>query len=214
MRHLVLLALLAAAPALTAPALAAPAAPADARAPRRPAVQPISLDAASSDVDYRTNKVVFRDVVITQGDIRLSAQRAEATGLNFEDSRWVFEGAVRIDVEKRGSLRSDNAVVDFRKNRVDKATITGTPAQFEQRRTDPPQTARGRAALIEYDVSSGTVKLSDDAWLTDGRNEISGPQLLYSIREERVQAAGRDGEKPGSQDRVRITIVPRESRTP
>ena len=74
----------------------------------------------------------------------------------------------------------------------------------------------GRAALIEYDVSAGTVKLSDDAWLTDGRNEISGPRLVYSIRDERVQAAGREGEKPGAQDRVRITIVPREGegRTP
>lgn len=202
MRHLLLLALLASATALAAPAQ-------ESRA-RRGTTQPINLDAASSDVDYRTNKVVFRDVVIRQGDIKLSAQRAEATGLNFEDSRWTFEGTVRIDVEKRGSLRSDNAVVDFRNNRLDKATITGSPAEFEQRRTDPPLTARGRAALIEYDVAGGTVRLSEDAWLTDGRNEISGPLLVYSIREERVQAAGRDGGKTGPQDRVRITIVPRE----
>lgn len=199
-----MLALLASAAALAAPAP-------EGRAPRRASPQPISLDAASSDVDYRTNRVVFRDVVITQGDIRLSAERAEATGLDFENSRWSFEGAVRIDVEKRGSLRSDTAIVDFRNNRVDKATIRGSPAQFEQRRVDPPQTARGRAALIEYDVSAGTVRLSEDAWLTDGRNEISGPRLVYSIREERVQAAGRPGDKPaGPQDRVRITIVPRE----
>ncbi len=36
----------------------------------------VTLDAASSDVDYRSNMVVFRDIVITQGAVRVAAQQA------------------------------------------------------------------------------------------------------------------------------------------
>lgn len=168
--------------------------------------QAIRLDAASTDVDYRTNKVLFRDIVISQGDITVEADRAEATGLDFENSRWTFTGNVQIQAEERGSLRSERATVEFRDNQMATASITGSPAVFEQRRADSDQMARGRAGTIEYRVSEGTVRLSDSAWLTDGRNEISGPLLVYNIREQRVQAATQAGEK----ERVRITILPRQ----
>jgi len=41
--------------------------------PAAAAAGPVSLEAASSDVDYKSNMVVFRDIVITQGSIRVSA---------------------------------------------------------------------------------------------------------------------------------------------
>src|SRR5262249_30592436 len=94
-----------------------------------------------------------------------------------------------IDAEPRGSLRADQAVVEFRDNRIARATANGKPAQFEQPRADSQQMARGHANEIVYDVTEGTVRLSEDAWLTDGINEISGPLLVYNIRAQRVQAA-------------------------
>jgi len=166
---------------------------------------PINVEAASSDVDYRSSTVVFRDVVITQGGTRVAADAARATGLNFENATWNFSGNVRISVEG-GTLRSREAVVNFSANRIARATITGEPAEFEQLRTASGEMARGRAGLIEYDVPSGTVTLSKEAWLTDGRNEISGQELVYNVREQRVQAQTR----PGDTNRVRITIRPRE----
>lgn len=166
--------------------------------------QAVSLDAASSDVDYRTNTVNFRDVVIRQGTTRVAADAARATGLDFENATWTFSGNVRISVDG-GALRSSEALVTFDRNRITRATITGTPAEFEQRRADSAEVARGRAGRIEYDVAAGTVTLSDEAWLTDGRNEISGRELVYSVREQRVQAQTR----PGDSGRVRITIRPR-----
>lgn len=171
--------------------------------------QPIELEAASSDVDYKANRVRFRDVVISQGATTVQAERAEATGLDFEDSRWAFEGDVRIRVEPQGALRSSRAIVEFRNNRIERALITGTPAEFEQQR--PDVTARGRAGSIEYVFADGTVRLSEDAWLTDGRNEITGPVLVYNILQQRVQAAS----EPGGNERVRITINPgKDNREP
>jgi len=170
--------------------------------------QPIEVVAASTDVDYKTNTVLFSDVVISQGPTRVQAERAHATGLNFANSRWTFEGKVRIDVEQRGNLRSDQAVVDFHDNRISRATITGKPAEFEQKRAESEQVARGHANEIVYDLSDGTVRLSEDAWLSDGQNEISGPLLVYNIRAQRVQA-----NSPGTDQRVHIIITPNSSPT-
>ena len=58
----------------------------------QPGQQPITVDAASSEVDYRTNTVVFSEVVISQGATRVRADHAHATGLNFANSRWTFDG--------------------------------------------------------------------------------------------------------------------------
>jgi lipopolysaccharide transport protein LptA len=171
---------------------------------------PISLDAASSDVDYRSNRVRFKDVTITQGDTTVQAERAEATGLDFADSKWEFEGQVRISVPQQGELRSERAVVEFKANRIERATIKGQPAEFEQQRVDSDLMARGRAGAIEYEVEKGTVRLTEEAWLTDGRNEITGPVLVYDIHAQRVQAAT----EPGGKERVRITINPTTGETP
>ena len=192
--------------AAVAQATAAPAATPPAVAPlTQPSRQlPVTVDAASSEVDYRTNTVVFTQVVISQGAMRVQADHAHASGLNFANSRWTFEGHVRIDAEPRGSLRADQAVVEFRDNRIARATANGKPAQFEQPRTDSDQMARGHADEIIYDVNEGTVRLSDDAWLTDGTNEISGPLLVYNIRAQRVQAAA----PSGTDQRVHIVIQP------
>jgi lipopolysaccharide transport protein LptA len=165
---------------------------------------PITVDAASSDVDYKTHTYTFEKVVISQGALRVQADHARATGLDFANSHWTFDGHVRIDAEPRGNLRSDQAVVEFRDNRIARATVTGKPAEFEQPRADSQQLARGHADEIVYDVSDGTVRLSNDAWLSDGQNEISGPLLVYNIRAQRVQA----GASAGTDERVHITIAP------
>jgi lipopolysaccharide transport protein LptA len=165
------------------------------------------VDAASSEVDYRTNTVVFSQVVISQGQMRVQADHAHASGLNFANSRWTFEGHVRIDAEPRGSLRADQAVVEFRDNRIVRATASGKPAEFEQPRPDSPQIARGHANEIVYDVNEGTVRLSENAWLSDGTNEISGPLLVYNIRAQRVQAATQSG----TDQRVHIVIQPQSA---
>jgi lipopolysaccharide transport protein LptA len=173
---------------------------------------PVSLDAASSEIDARTNALVFRNVIISQGNMRVQAEHAHATGLNFANSRWDFEGNVRIDAEQHGNLRSDQAVVEFRDNHIARATISGKPAEFEQKRAND-QIARGHADEILYDLNDGTVKLTDDAWLSDGQNEISGPLLVYSIREQHIQAVAAPNAVAGGDQRVHINIAPHTAPT-
>jgi lipopolysaccharide transport protein LptA len=163
---------------------------------------PIKVDAASSEVDYKTNTLVFKDVTISQGTTKVQADRAHATGLEFANSKWSFDGNVRITAEPRGNLRSDTAVVEFRDNHIARATITGKPAQFEQKRPDTGQIAQGRANQIVYDMDAGTVVLSDDAWLSNAGKEISAPVLTYNVKEQNVQAIT----QPGTDQRIHITI--------
>jgi len=163
---------------------------------------PISVEADSSDFDYKNGVLVFTRVRITQGDARVEADRATATGLEFENSRWRFEGSVRIRAEG-GSLASDSATVRFVNNVIQSAEVTGSPATFAQERGE--QRAEGRAERIDYDLGTGRVRLAGGAWLSDGSNEITGSTLVYSMREERVVAeAGEQGGQP-----VRITINPK-----
>jgi lipopolysaccharide transport protein LptA len=162
--------------------------------------KPITLDAASSDFNYRDNVLVFRKVRISQGALSVEAAEATATGLNFQSSQWSFRGDVHIHLPD-GSLESQAATVTFRGNEIVHALITGNPATFEQHRSNPDQLARGRAGTIEYDIARGSVRLSDQAWLSDGRNEITGQTLVYNIRDQRILA------NPNEQDHQGVSII-------
>lgn len=163
---------------------------------------PISVEAESSDFDYKNGVLVFKQVRITQGDARVEAERATATGLEFKDSRWHLEGKVRISAED-GSLASDAATVQFVDNEISRAEVTGSPATFSQQRGD--QHAEGRAEQIDYDLADGRVRLSGNAWLSDGSNEMTASTLVYSMKEQRVVAeASEQGGQP-----VHLTINPK-----
>jgi lipopolysaccharide transport protein LptA len=164
---------------------------------------PIKLEAASSDFDYRNNSLLFKRVTITQGGLVVTAQQASATGLEFENSEWRLEGDVRITVPG-GHLASSEARVLFRNNAIVRASIKGTPAAFEQRLREGDQVARGEAGAIDYNVQESTVRLTGDAWLSDGQNEIRGNTLVYDVGRERVQANPDEKDPAG----VRITINP------
>lgn len=164
---------------------------------------PINLEAASSDFDYKNNSLLFRRITITQGGLVVTAQQASATGLEFENAEWRLEGDVKITVPG-GQLTSSEARVLFRNNAIVRASIKGVPAAFEQRLRDSQQVARGQASTIDYVVQESTVRLTGDAWLSDGQNEIRGNTLVYDIGRERVQANPNEKDPGG----VRITINP------
>jgi lipopolysaccharide transport protein LptA len=200
--------------ALAAPAAAAAAAGPAAGRPRllNPRAQ-ITVDANSSELNTKTGKVELRgNVVVAEGDTKVRADRADTTCLaqaaspstQCANSRWTFQGNVRIDAPPRGSLQSDQAIVEVRNNRIARATIIGNPAVFVQQRADALGVTRGHADQIVYDVTAGTVSLTQDAWLSlsGGSNDITSQQIVYDIRSEKVRASS-----AGSQG-VHITLTP------
>jgi lipopolysaccharide transport protein LptA len=200
--------------ALAARAAAAPAAgTAEGRQPPGSPPAQITVDASSSELNAKTGKVqLIGNVVVSEGNTRVRADRADTTCLarggspstQCANSRWTFRGNVRIDAPPRGSLQSDQAIVEVRNNRIARATIIGNPAVFEQQRADALGVTHGHADQIVYDVTEGTVSLSKDAWLSlsGGSNDITSQQIVYDIRTEKVQATS-----PGTQG-VHITLTP------
>ena len=165
--------------------------------------QNISLDAQSSELDYKNNNLVFHKVRIAQGGMSVAADQAQATGLDFENSRWVFRGNVKVSMDQ-GQLAADEAEIIFAKKLLSKAIVNGKPASFEQPIAKTGKLARGRADSIDYDVTKGVVRLSKNAWLSDGQTEIRGESLKYNVLAQNIVA---EGSEQGSQ-RVHIIITP------
>ena len=164
---------------------------------------PISLNADYSDFDRKANRLVFEGVEIRQGELGIAADRADSSALDFNDSTWVFRGRVRIS-SATASIEADDAELSFVDHRLDNALITGNPAVFEHTRTQDGETLRGRARRLEYDLDKGILRLSENAWLSEGANEISGATLVYHIADQRIVADSDDA----GRERVEITISP------
>jgi lipopolysaccharide transport protein LptA len=163
---------------------------------------PIELKAEGGlSFDSQNGVVEYSGVTITQGQIRITADRAvttaATTGDGFEDSKWQFSGTVRISMPE-SALASDTAEVRFAGGEVASAVVTGAPATFEQ--LSEGEKSEGRANRIDYDLKRGTVEFTGDAWLKDARTEVTSETLVYSTTTQRVI----------SDEPVLITIQPGE----
>jgi lipopolysaccharide transport protein LptA len=166
--------------------------------------QSILLSAQSFDLDYKNNNMIYHKVRIAQGAMSVTADEAQATGLDFEtSSHWVFHGNVKIAMEG-GQLASDEADVTFAKKLLAKAVANGNPATFEQRIQKSGKVAHGRADTIDYDVAKGMVHLAKNAWVSDGDREVQGESLTYNVLTQTIRA---ESAEQGSQ-RVHIIITP------
>ena len=58
-----------------------------------------------------------------------------------------------------------------------------------------------------YDLDAATIEMTNDAFLSDGQNEISGSRIAYDLRREVVTAGAGDS----GQVHMRIT-PPRKSK--
>ena len=133
----------------------------------------------------------------------VTSDQARATGLDFENSHWVFQGNVKI-VMDQGQMASDEADVTFVKKLLTTALVTGKPASFVQETAASGKPVQGHADSIDYNVGKGIVRLSGSAWLSDGQNEIRGESLKYNVLDRKMVAEAADQ----NSQRVRITITP------
>ena len=150
--------------------------------------EPIVVNSVSSNIDYGTNTAEFTGIVISQGDTRLTADRASAAGVGFTNSEWTFVGGVVIICEPRGLLRADQAILQFREGELTQVTAIGSPATIERRHTDKLPSAHGHADQITYDVKQHTIRLYGHALLVDERTEISAPLFIYNVQDDAFQA--------------------------
>jgi lipopolysaccharide transport protein LptA len=165
--------------------------------------EPIVINSVVANIDEANNTADFTTISITQGTTRLTADRARATGVGFQNSQWTFAGRVMINLEPSGSLSADQAILEYRGGELAQVTATGSPAHFEQRRTDSQRAEHGQADEITYDPKQGTVRLHGHAQISDRQGtEITAPMLIYHVRNHTLQAMSESGK------RVQVTSLP------
>jgi lipopolysaccharide transport protein LptA len=159
----------------------------------------------SADVlnsDFRSDTLdLSGNVRVTQGPMSIQAGSAKASNFRSDNSRWTFEEAVHIRTAE-ADLQSNKASAVFVKGQIADARVEGAPAQFEQIGGTADRQVRGRAGVIEYDFATGIVKLTNQVWFSNGKDEFRGDVVIYNVRDERVQI------NPDGQGRVRGIIRP------
>jgi lipopolysaccharide export system protein LptA len=174
---------------------------------------PIDFTAQSSEIDYKNSFTSFKKVQITQGNLSITADQGQVkgTGVNFQESHWVFRGTVKISVPQ-GMLNSDEAQVFFANNTLAKATANGKPATFQQKVAKADKIVNGHSDSIDYDAGQGIVHLTSDAFLSDGQNEIRGQSLKYNVIAQSLIADA--PEQQGQRVHIIITPPPPKQGTP
>ncbi len=160
--------------------------------------------------DFRSDTLdLTGNVRVTQGPMSIEAGAATARDFRSDNSRWLFQKSVHI-VTSEAELQSNTASAAIVGGQLAQARVEGSPAQFEQRGNRADRQVRGRAGVIEYDFVAGIVKLTDQVWFSNGKDEFRGDVVIYNVRDERVQI------NPGGQStgRVRGIIRPQQRSEP
>jgi lipopolysaccharide transport protein LptA len=170
-----------------------------AKAPVTDAAYTWDADVVTSD--FRSDSFELRgNVRVVQGPSSIEAQTAKGRNVRASNSRWTFEKGVRIRTAE-ADLFSDLATAGVANGQFVEARIEGAPARFEQLAGSANRQVRGRAGVIEYDFNTGIVKLSNQVWFSNGKDEIRADVVIYNVRDERVQTGG-------TSNRVRGIIRP------
>jgi len=140
-------------------------------APAKSSQEPIDVTAQFEEVDGKNKTVFLRKVRIAQGNMTLTADQGQVThGVEnaFDDSVWVFKGAVKVTLDQ-GMLSSDEARVTFA-TKFELRGGDGKPAPFSRR----SQATRSHGHHNITDVGKGFIRLTQDAFLDNGQYEVHG----------------------------------------
>ncbi|MBC6427630.1 MAG: lipopolysaccharide transport periplasmic protein LptA [Cellvibrionales bacterium] len=117
-----------------------------------------------------------------------------------QEGLTIYRGDVRM---RQGGivLRADELQIYAADGRVRRVVAHGRPAQYEQQAgPERPQVA-ARANSIDYRLESDLIQLREEASLTQEGATLSGEQITYDLRTNRLRA-------DGGGERVRMRLPP------
>ena len=164
---------------------------------------PINIDAESTGYLADESVLTFKKLNLSQGQISISADRGEASKLDFENSTWKFEGNIRITLEN-GSIESDFAHLEFEGHQIKTARIQGSPAKLLFNREDEVTRTSAIADRIDYDFQKSLIDFTGNVSIQEGGNQISSEYLVYNIKDQSIQALSDNKDN----SKVKITYTP------
>jgi lipopolysaccharide export system protein LptA len=133
--------------------------------------------------------------------IEIEANRVE---IDERKGTSTYTGDVQV---RQGTFQLTAARVVVRRGgeALERIVAHGNPATFRQQPEGADYLVRGQARELRYDAPGGTVQLTGEAHIWQGRDEFSGARVVYELERERVRAEGGEGD-----GRVRAVIHPKQ----
>ena len=164
---------------------------------------PINIDAESTGYLADESVLTFTKLNLSQGGISISADRGEASKLDFENSNWRFEGNIIINLEN-GRIESDFAHLEFEGHQIKIARILGSPAMLLIDREAEVERTSAIANRIDYDFQRSLIDFTGNVSIQEGGNQISSEYLIYNIKDQSIQAQSNSDDN----SKVKITYTP------
>tara|TARA_B100000925_G_scaffold96644_1_gene70462 strand:+ start:1031 stop:1684 length:654 start_codon:yes stop_codon:yes gene_type:complete len=164
---------------------------------------PINIDAESTGYLADESVLTFTKLNLSQGGISISADRGEASRLDFENSTWRFEGNIIIKLEN-GRIESDFAHLEFEGHQIKIARIQGSPAMLIIDRGAKVERTSAIANRIDYDFQRSLIDFTGNVSILEGGNQISSEYLIYNIKDQSIQAQSNSNDN----SKVKITYTP------
>ena len=158
-------------------------------------------------LDGPTNMMRARQPRITQGTLRIAADDALATGFEFDEAgEFRLTGNVRVDVDT-ASMQANTAVFMYANGQLSGGEHEGTPVSFSAVDAATQRKVTGHAGKMSYDNVARTLRMTGDASVQLETREVTGCDLIYDFRAERVTSGSADCE---GGFRVRVRRDPEE----
>lgn len=175
----------------------------------QPAAESPALEVLFKDFSYDgpTGRTEVTEPRISQGELSLAADEGVYLEAEREDgvTEWRLEGSVEI--RGPGVLVTGDAAEFITRNDVlQRFTLRGDPARFEDLDPGSAGQAFGEAEEMLYDAVDGVVSLNGEARLVLGPNEYIGCDLVYDINAKTSRSGSSECERP----RQMIRIAPSE----
>lgn len=141
----------------------------------------------------------------TQQEIRISSDKAS---LDREKGLIVYTGNVKM---KQGTLSIEADKVTLIRNAqgLQKVTAKGQPAKYEQVLSENEDKTHAYGNTIIYRTDIEKLTLIENAGLEKSGNLFTGEKIVYSIKDQQVQADGQSQEK--SSGRIKMVIQPQDA---
>jgi len=132
----------------------------------------------------------------------------EADNVTLDDIKkiGVFQGNVLL-TQGTLMLRADRVEAKQNDDGLQNVTARGNPVSFRQKRDGVDEYIEGFASQMEYDSAQSILKLTGDARLRKGGDEIRGAQITYDAKTEFYKVIGQS--TTGTNSRVRVIIRPK-----
>jgi lipopolysaccharide transport protein LptA len=154
--------------------------------------------------DRQSNLMQARSPRITQGDLRIMADEAVATGIEFDKpSEWRFTGNVRLEVGTT-VIEADKSVFTFDNEQLSRGELEGTPVSFTDVDTATQRSVTGRAEKMSYDYIGRTMRMTGSPARVQKNNiEMQGCDLIYDLADGGMTSGSTD-----CADLFRLRVLP------